>query len=197
VEIVQPRLLPPSSRGPSLDDDIAAVLISEQQLQARVAELGRQLAADYRGRRPVLVGVLRGCVFFLADLIRHMDIDLEVDFMAISSYSSKSALGVVRVLKDLDIPLEGRHVLLVEDIIDTGLTVNYIMKLLATREPASLRLCTLLNKPARRLIDREIHYIGFDVQDVFVVGYGLDYEHRYRNLPYIGVLRPEVFARHG
>jgi hypoxanthine phosphoribosyltransferase len=196
VEIVQPRLLPPARGGSSLDDDIAAILISEQRLQARVAELGRQLAADYCDKRPVLVGVLRGCVFFLADLMRSMDIELEIDFMAISSYSGKSALGVVRVLKDLDTSLEDRHVLLIEDIIDTGLTVNYVMKLLATRGPASLRLCTLLNKPARRLIDREIHYIGFDVPDEFVVGYGLDYEHRYRNLPYIGVLRPEVFSRH-
>lgn len=197
MEIVQPRLLPPSRGGPSLDEDIAAVLIPEERLQARVAELGRQLAADYRGKRPVLVGVLRGCVFFLADLMRCMDIELEIDFMAISSYSSKSALGVVRVLKDLDTSLEDRHVLLVEDIIDTGLTVNYVMKLLAARGPASLRLCTLLNKPARRLIDRQIDYIGFDIPDAFVVGYGLDYEHRYRNLPYIGVLRPEVFSRHG
>jgi hypoxanthine phosphoribosyltransferase len=145
--------------------------------------------------RPVLIGVLRGCVFFLADLMRAMDIPLEIDFLAVSSYSGQTSLGVVRVLKDLDVSPEGRHVLLVEDIIDTGLTVNYVMKLLAVRGPASLRLCTLLDKPARRLIERAIHYVGFEIPDQFVVGYGLDYEHRYRNLPYIGVLQPEALAR--
>ncbi|MGH2350990.1 MAG: hypoxanthine phosphoribosyltransferase [Chloroflexota bacterium] len=165
------------------------VLISEADLQARVRELAVQISADYAGKEVVLVGILRGSVFFLADLLRYVSIPVTVDFLAISSYFGRDASGVVRLLKDLDHSITGQHVLLVEDIIDTGLTLNYVLRVLATREPASLAVCTLLNKPARRLIDHPlIKYVGFNIPDAFVVGYGLDYNQRYRNLPYISLL---------
>jgi hypoxanthine phosphoribosyltransferase len=177
----------------SFHEDILSVLYSEDQIQARVRELGHQLAQDYAEKQPIVVGVLRGVVFFMADLVRRMPIPLEMDFMAITSYGRVTRpTGTVMILKDLDETIEGRHVLLVEDIVDTGLTLSYILRVLGTRNPASLEVCTLLNRSVRRLIDIPIRYIGFDIPDVFVVGYGLDYLQRYRNLPYIGILKPEI-----
>jgi hypoxanthine phosphoribosyltransferase len=176
----------------TLDPAIGQILVDEQRLQARVRELGQQIAHDYADELPVLVGILRGSVVFLADLLRSVEIPLTMDLLAISSYSGRDSSGVVRLLKDLDHPIAGKHVLIVEDIIDTGLTLNYVLRSLRTRGPASLEVCTLLNKPARRLIDLQIRYTGFDVPDVFVVGYGLDYNQRYRNLPFLGVLRVDA-----
>jgi hypoxanthine phosphoribosyltransferase len=171
------------------DASISSVLVAEQELQRRVREIAAQIDADYAGQTPMLVGILRGSVMFLADLLRYVTIPVTVDFLAISSYSGRDSSGVVRLLKDLDHSVTGKHVLLVEDIIDTGLTLRYVLRTLRTREPASLEVCTLLSKPARRLIDHQLKYVGFDVPDVFVIGYGLDYNQRYRNLPFIGCLR--------
>jgi hypoxanthine phosphoribosyltransferase len=174
------------------DPALAEVLIDEQRLQARVRELATAIARDYADRSPVLVGLLRGSIVLLADLLRHLDIPVTVDLLAISSYSGRDSSGVVRLLKDLDHPIAGKHVLIVEDIIDTGLTLNYVLRSLQTRGPASLEVCTLLNKPARRLIDLSLKYSGFDIPDVFVVGYGLDYNQRYRNLPFLAILRVDA-----
>ncbi len=173
------------------DPAIAEVLIDETRLRARVRELAREIERDYTGQSPVLVGLLRGSIVFLADLLRHLDIAVTVDLLAISSYFGRDSSGVVRLLKDLDHPIAGRHVLIVEDIIDTGLTLNYVLRSLRTRGPASLEVCTLLDKPARRLIDLDLKYVGFTIPDVFVVGYGLDYNQRYRNLSFLAVLRVE------
>ena len=156
---------------------------------ARIAELGAEISADYAGRDLLLVGVLKGAVFFMADLMRHLTVPCEIDFMAISSYgASTDSSGVVRILKDLDINIEGRHVLVVEDIIDSGLTLSYLMRNLEAREPASLEVCALLTKPERREIDVPVRYMGFEIPNRFVIGYGLDFAERYRNLPYVGVL---------
>jgi hypoxanthine phosphoribosyltransferase len=174
------------------DPALAEVLIDEHRLQARVRELATAIARDYADRSPVLVGLLRGSIVLLADLLRHLDIPVTVDLLAISSYSGRDSSGVVRLLKDLDHPIAGKHVLIVEDIIDTGLTLNYVLRSLQTRGPASLEVCTLLNKPARRLIDLSLKYSGFDIPDVFVVGYGLDYNQRYRNLPFLAILRVDA-----
>jgi len=175
--------------------DVEEVLLTGEQVQARVAELGAQLAADYEGRDPVLVSVLKGSIIFLADLVRAMPIPLSIDLMEVSSYgASTESSGQVRILKDLSTPIEGREVIVVEDIIDTGLTLNYLLRYLADKGPASIRICCLLDKPARRLAPIEIDYRGFTIADRFVIGYGLDYGERYRNLPYIGVLRPSVYG---
>jgi len=171
------------------------VLIDRDRLQERVRELGAAISRDYAGREPLLVGVLRGTAVFLADLLRAIDIHVVVDFIAVSSYGpSTHTSGVVRFLKDLDESIEGRDVILVEDIVDTGLTLRYILRNLRGRKPASLAICALLDKQARRLVDVEIQYKGFDIPDAFVVGYGLDYQQRYRNLPFICVLKPEVYG---
>ena len=171
------------------------VLIEEERLQARIRELGRELSSDYEGRELLLVGVLKGAVFFMADLMRSISVPCEIDFMAISSYGDGTdSSGVVRILKDLDASIAGRDVLVVEDIIDSGLTLSYLMRSLTAREPASLEVCALLTKPERREIEIPVRYVGFDIPNKFVIGYGLDYAERYRNLPYIGVLRPEVVA---
>ncbi len=176
-----------------MDADVEEVLLSGEEVQARVAELGAQLAADYEGREPVLVSVLKGSIIFLADLVRAMPIPLSIDLMEVSSYgTSTESSGQVRILKDLSTSIEGREVLVVEDIIDTGLTLNYLLRYLHDKGPASIRICCLLDKPARRLAPIEIDYRGFTIPDRFVIGYGLDYGERYRNLPYIGVLRPSV-----
>jgi hypoxanthine phosphoribosyltransferase len=168
-----------------LEQGVAEVLLEEQALKARVAELGEEISADYSGRDLLLVGVLKGAVFFMADLMRSLTIPCEVDFMAISSYGAASdSSGVVRILKDLDIPLAGRDVLVVEDIIDSGLTLSYLMRTLRAREPATLEVCALMTKPARREIDVPVRYVGFEIPNKFVIGYGLDYAERYRNLPY-------------
>ena len=179
-------------------EQLLEILIPAEDIQRRVGELGAQLAADYAGKRPILVGVLRGATVFMVDLMRAMDIPLAVDFMATSSYgASTRSSGVVRILKDLDTVIEGKHVLIVEDIIDSGLTLQYITEMLWTRRPASLRICTLLDKPANRKVQIKVDYIGFTIPNKFVVGYGLDFGELYRNLPYIGVLKPEAYGGPG
>lgn len=178
-----------------LGNDIAAILLDRESIQARVRELGAAISRDYAGHVPLLVGVLRGTVVFLADLLRAIDIRVAVDFIAISSYGPTTHdSGVVRFLKDLDESIEGRDVILVEDIVDTGLTLRYILRNLRGRRPASLAICALLDKRARRLVDVDLQYVGFEIPDAFVVGYGLDYRQLYRNLPFICVLKPEVYG---
>ncbi|HID07158.1 MAG TPA: hypoxanthine phosphoribosyltransferase [Armatimonadetes bacterium] len=175
--------------------DIQEILITAEQIQERVAQLGAEISRDYEGKDPLLVGVLRGAAVFLADLVRHITVPVSYDFVAISSYGlDTKASGVVRIVKDLDDSIQSRHVLIVEDIVDTGLTLNYILKMIKARNPASVRVCALLDKPARRKIPVEIHYLGFTIPNKFVVGYGLDFGQHYRNLPYVGVLRPEIYA---
>ena len=172
---------------------VSEILIDEEALHARIAELGSQVSDDYRGDDLLLIGVLKGAVFFMADLMRQLTVPCEVDFMAISSYGAASdSSGVVRILKDLDIPLEGRHVLVVEDIIDSGLTLSYLMRNLESREPASLEVCALMTKPERREIEVDVRYVGFEIPNRFVIGYGLDFAERYRNLPYVGVLHDDL-----
>jgi hypoxanthine phosphoribosyltransferase len=176
-----------------LERAVGEVLIDKETLSARVAELGAEVSGDYQGRDLLLIGVLKGAVFFMADLMRHITVPCEVDFMAISSYGdSTDTSGIVRILKDLDINIEGRDVLVVEDIIDSGLTLSYLMRNLESREPASLEICALMTKPSRRQIDVPVRYIGFEIPDRFVVGYGLDLAERYRNLPYVAVLSSEL-----
>ncbi len=176
-------------------DDIADILISAPTIHARVAELGSDIARDYQGRDLVLVSILKGALPFLADLMREIPIPLSLDFLEVTSYgASTETSGVVRILKDLAHSIADRDVLVVEDILDTGFTLNYVMEHLRGQRPASIRLCTLLDKPARRIVPIEIDYRGFEIPDKFVVGYGLDYAERYRNLPFIGVLRPEVYT---
>ena len=181
------------SSGTELEAGVGEVLIEEDALQERVAALGQELSADYAGRDLLLIGVLKGAVFFMADLMRHLTVPCEVDFMAISSYgASTDSSGVVRILKDLVINIEGRHVLVVEDIIDSGLTLSYLMRNLEARSPASLEICALLTKPDRREMDVPVRYIGFEIPDRFVIGYGLDFAERYRNLPYVAILSDEL-----
>ncbi len=176
-----------------LERGVGEILITEDVLQTRIRELGTEISADYQGRDLLLVGVLKGAVFFLADLMRHLTVPCEIDFMAISSYgASTDTSGVVRILKDLDINIDGRHVLVVEDIIDSGLTLSYLMRNLESREPASLEICALLTKPDRREIDVPVRYTGFEIPNKFVIGYGLDFAERYRNLPYVGVLHSDL-----
>jgi hypoxanthine phosphoribosyltransferase len=178
-----------------MHDDIEEVLITEQALRARVAELGRALSRDYAGRSVLLVGILKGAVMFMVDLARALDLPIEMDFMAISSYgNSTESSGVVRILKDLEEPIEGKDVLIIEDIIDSGLTLQYLLESLRRRNPGSLRVCTLLDKQKSRDKACTLDYVGFQIPDRFVVGYGLDYAQRYRNLPYVGVLRPSVYS---
>jgi hypoxanthine phosphoribosyltransferase len=180
----------------SLMPDVKEVLIPSSEIQEKVRELGERIAEDYRGERPLLVGVLRGAVIVLGDLMRKVDLPCEIDFMDISSYGTgTSSSGVVRILKDLEEDITGRHVLIVEDIIDTGLTLSYLLRSLQARKPASLEICALLSKPSRRRVELDVKYLGFEVPDEFVVGYGLDYAGAYRNLPDICVLKPEVFAK--
>lgn len=174
--------------------DIESVIVTEEQIHDRIAELGAQISRDYAGERLLLVAVLRGAAIFLADLAREITVPVEIDFMAVSSYgSSTKSSGVVRILKDLDEQIEGRHVLVVEDILDTGLTLKYLLKNLASRKPASLEVVTLLSKEGKQRVPISCKYIGFSVPDEFVVGFGLDFAERYRNLPYIGVLRPSAY----
>ena len=177
-----------------LSDGISEVLFTSEEIQQRVLEMGQEIAHDYEGCRPLLVGVLKGVFPFLADLLRTITIPVEVDFMAVTSYSAEARdHGFVRLQKDLDVSLDGRHVLFVEDVIDTGLTLNYLLQNLRARGPATLKICTLFDKPQRRLIKIPIQYKGFDLPDRFVVGYGLDYRELYRNLPFVGLLKPAVF----
>lgn len=177
-----------------MHEDLERVLISAEEIDKRVGELAEQICADYAGKTILLVTLLKGGVTFLVDLMRKLTVPVEIDFMGVSSYGSGSKTsGVVKIEKDLDSPIQGRHVLLVEDIIDSGLTLAYVRDLLLDRAPASLRICTILNKPSRRKVDVKVDYIGFDIPDEFVVGYGLDYAQKHRNLPYVGVLKREVY----
>ncbi len=178
-----------------LTSGVEEILIEEAALQARVAELGAEITADYRDRDLLLIGVLKGAIFFMADLMRQIDLPCEVDFMAISSYGAGvDSSGVVRILKDLDMSIENRNVVIVEDIVDSGLTLSYLLRNLEARQPASLEICALLTKPDRRENDVECRYVGFEIPNRFVIGYGLDFAERYRNLPCIGVLREDLIA---
>jgi len=171
-------------------DEALEILFDEQQIRARVADLAREITKEYTGRRLVLVSILRGSVFFATDLARQIELPLSMDFLSISSYGEDSE-GVVRITKDLEENIAGKDVLVIEDIIDTGFTLKYLLRTLASRNPKSLEVCALLDRRARRIIEIELKYIGFEIPDKFVVGYGLDYRQRYRNLPYIGVLKPD------
>ena len=178
-----------------LEQDVAEILIDEATLQAKVIELGARVSADYADRQVTLVSVLKGALPFMADLMRAITSPVRIDLMEVSSYGGATETsGKVRILKDLSSSIEGRDVLIVEDIIDTGLTLNYLTKYLRGKDPRSLNICALLDKPARRLVDIDIKYRGFEIPDRFVIGYGLDYDEIYRNLPYIGVLKPEVYG---
>lgn len=168
---------------------VGRVLVSEEELQARITEIAAEVSRDYAGRELLVIGVLKGAIFFIADLVRRLTVPCELDFMAVSSYGSAThSSGVVRILKDLDLPIAGRDVLVVEDVIDSGLTLSYLLKNLASRKPASLEICSLLTKPGHRRLKMPTRYIGFDLPDVFVIGYGLDHAERYRELPYIAEL---------
>ena len=181
-----------------LERAVGEILIDEEALTTRVGELGAEVSADYEGRDLLLIGVLKGAVFFMADLMRHLTVPCEVDFMAISSYGDATdSSGIVRILKDLDINIEGRDVLVVEDIIDSGLTLSYLMRNLEAREPATLEICALLTKPERREIEVPVRYVGFEIPNRFVIGYGLDFGERYRNLPYVGILDPSLIPPEG
>jgi hypoxanthine phosphoribosyltransferase len=172
------------------DDRIGEVLVTEDELQRRVAELGAEVSRDYEGRRPLLVAILKGAVPFLADLMRHLTVDCEFDFMAVSSYgSSTDSSGVVRILKDLDAPIADRDVLIVEDIIDSGLTLHYLLRNLQARGPKSIEVCALLTKPERRRVDLPVRYVGFEIPNRFAIGYGLDHAEQFRNLKYVAALR--------
>jgi hypoxanthine phosphoribosyltransferase len=174
------------------------ILISEAMIDQRVSELGKTISLDYSGLEPLFIGVLKGVLFFMADLLRNVTIPVEVDFIAISSYSAEARnKGFVRLVKDLETSITGRHVLFIEDVVDTGLTLNYLLQNLKSRSPASLEVCTIFNKPHHRLIDIPLKYVGFDLPDRFVVGYGLDYRERYRNLPYVALLKAQTLSLNG
>jgi len=185
---------PPSAATPDdgLTQGVGRVLLSEAAIRERIAVLAQEISRDYAGLNPLLVGVLKGVIFFMSDLLHAITIPATVDFMAISRYDGGRQKGAVRLIKDLDEAVEGRHLIFVEDIIDTGLTLNYLLRILRARGPASLEVCTLFNKPDHRLIDIPLKYRGFDLPDRFVVGYGLDYKEGYRHLPYLAELRPEL-----
>ncbi len=177
-------------------DEIVEILISAEEIQERVRELGAAISRDYAGLEPRVIGILKGVTPFMADLLRAIPIRVSTDFMAILKYDPLAeGKPAARLIKDLDLSITGKHVLLVEDIIDMGLTMQYVLQLLKGRNPASLKVCTLFNKPAHRVVDLPLDYTGFDLPDVFVVGYGLDYEQKYRNLPYLAVLKPEVYTK--
>jgi hypoxanthine phosphoribosyltransferase len=174
---------------------IEKVLISAEEIERHVAEVGMKISEDFAGKDPIFVGVLKGCFIFMADLMRHVTIDCSMDFMAVSSYKGTTSTGAVKINKDLNEDIEGRHLILVEDILDSGVTLNYLKNYLMVRKPASISIVTLMDKPARRKADVYADYSCFDIPDAFVVGYGLDYNERYRNLPYIGVLKPEIYSK--
>lgn len=178
--------------------DVKEVLITEDQIQAKVKELAERISRDYRDKNPVLVAVLNGAFVFLADLVRYLDLPCTIDFVSWSSYGKDtSSSGVFRIMKDLESNVESKHVLIVEDIIDTGLTLHYLLDNIRARKPASVRVAALLDKPSRRKIEAKADYLGFQIPDAFVVGYGLDFAHRYRNLPFIGILKPDIYAGRG
>ena len=174
--------------------DIERILISEEEIQKKVAEMGKKISQDFRDKDPLFVGLLKGCFIFMADLMRYVDIRCSMDFMAVSSYSGTSSTGAVKINKDLSEDIEGRHVIIVEDILDSGVTLSYLKQYLMVRKPASISIATLMDKPARRKADVYADYSCFEIPDAFVVGYGLDYNERYRTLPYIGVLKPEIYS---
>ena len=180
-----------------MNQDIERILVSEEQLKAKVAELGDQITRDYEGRQLVLVSILKGSVVFMADLMRAIHMSCSIDFMVVSSYggAKTSSTGLVKIIKDLDQDLTGKDLLIVEDILDTGITLSHLVPMLQLRNPASVKLCTILSKPSRRKVDLHPDYLGFEVPDEFVVGYGLDYDEKYRNLPYVGVLKPSVYRK--
>ena len=178
-----------------MKNDIESVLISAEEIQRKVSEMGRQISADYAGKEPVFVGVLKGCFIFMSDLMRNVDVNCTMDYMAVSSYSGTSTTGAVKINKDLSEDIEGRDVIIVEDILDSGITLSYLKGYLLNRKPASIKIATLMDKPARRRADVYADYSCFEVPDAFVVGYGLDYNEKYRNLPYIGVLKPEIYEK--
>ncbi len=177
-----------------MNQDIESVLISKEEIERHVTEIGAQISRDYEGKDPIFVGVLKGCFIFMADLMRHVTVNCAMDFMAVSSYKGTTSTGAVKITKDLSEIIEGRHVILVEDILDSGVTLNYLKNYLMVRRPASIAVVTLMDKPARRKADIYADYSCFEVPDAFVVGYGLDYNERYRNLPYIGILKPSVYS---
>lgn len=177
-----------------VEKDIERVLISAEELEAHVAEIGAQISKDFEGKDPIFIGVLKGCFIFMADLMRHVTINCSMDFMAVSSYSGTTSTGAVKINKDLSEDIEGRHIIIVEDILDSGVTLNYLKNFLLVRKPASISIATLMDKPARRKADVYADYSCFEIPDAFVVGYGLDYNERYRNLPYIGVLKSEIYS---
>jgi hypoxanthine phosphoribosyltransferase len=177
-------------------DQVEKVLIDEETLMNRVKELGEQITEDYRGKDLIVICILKGAILFTSDLVKEIKLPMAIDFMAVSSYgTSTKSSGVVRILKDLDIEIEGKHVLIVEDIVDTGLTLNYLVENLQTRKPASIKICCCLDKPERRQAPVKVNYVGFNIPDEFVIGYGLDYAEEFRNLPFIGVLSKEVYQR--
>mgnify|MGYP004580183555 FL=1 len=177
-----------------MHENIESILLSEEKIHARIAELGKELSREYAGKNPLFVGVLKGVVVFYADMVRAITIPCEFDFMAVSSYSGTESTGKLNIKKDLGCDITGRHVVILEDILDTGFTLSRTVELLKGRNPASLKICTLLDKPERREAEIEADYVGFTIPNMFVVGYGLDYNERYRNLPYVGVLKPEAYA---
>ena len=177
-----------------MHQDVEQVLFTEADIAARVVEIGKQITEDFEGKNPLLIAVLKGSFMFMADLARNIETSCNIEFLGVSSYGNKSeTTGAVRITRDLEYDIEGRHVIVVEDILDSGLTLNYLCGYLANRKPASITLCTLLDKPERRQVEVHPKYIGFTIPDAFVVGYGLDFAEKYRNLPYIGILKPEVY----
>lgn len=178
-----------------MKNDIESVLISEEELKQKVSEIAKQISKDYAGRTPIFVGVLKGCFIFMADLMRYVDIHCTMDFMSVSSYKGTSSTGAVKINKDLSEDIEGKDVIIVEDILDSGVTLSYLKKYLQVRNPASISIATLMDKPSRRKADIKADYYCFEVPDAFVVGYGLDYNEKYRNLPYIGVLKHEIYEK--
>ena len=179
-----------------MDRDIERVLLTEQEIAEKVTELGAQISRDYADKNPIILGVLKGSFVFMADLVRAIDVPCTVDFMSVSSYGAgTTSSGEVRIVKDFDQSVEGRHLIVIEDILDSGRTLSYLMKTLKARGAASIALCTFLDKPERRVVPVEVAYSGFTVPDAFIVGYGLDYDQKYRNLPYVGVLKPSVYEK--
>jgi len=183
--------------GLALEKDLQKILVTEEEIKNKVKELGAAITRDYRGKDLLVVGILKGSVVFMGDLIREIKLPVQIDFMEVSSYEGKAteSSGAVRILKDLKSNVEGKNILIVEDIIDTGLTLSYLMDILQARKPGSIKICTFLNKPSRRKVNLQADYNGYDIPDEFVVGYGLDYAESYRNLPYVAVLKPEMYEK--